>query len=226
MIERRIYVACLAAYNNGVLHGRWIDATTDADEMQEAVWKMLKKSPYPNIQREDYACLNCRGQWSGTFRKDMQDRQGTHASRECPHCGSKNIEVVTDPYPSAEEFAIHDSEGLGTIGEYTSLAEIAEIVEFFEACDDAGMPDDLPPALLSHTCGDLQYAKTLAEEGYRGVHEKFEDYAADLFDEIHEIPASIAPYIDYEKWARDLILGGDYFTLDIDSGEAVFDNHV
>jgi hypothetical protein len=24
----RIYVACLAAYNNGCLHGRWIDATT------------------------------------------------------------------------------------------------------------------------------------------------------------------------------------------------------
>ena len=24
----RIYVACLAAYNNGRLHGRWIDATT------------------------------------------------------------------------------------------------------------------------------------------------------------------------------------------------------
>jgi Antirestriction protein (ArdA) len=25
--EYRIYVACLAAYNNGYLHGKWIDAT-------------------------------------------------------------------------------------------------------------------------------------------------------------------------------------------------------
>jgi antirestriction protein len=25
--EPRIYVACLAAYNNGNLHGAWIDAT-------------------------------------------------------------------------------------------------------------------------------------------------------------------------------------------------------
>ena len=24
--EPRIYVACLAAYNNGILHGAWIDA--------------------------------------------------------------------------------------------------------------------------------------------------------------------------------------------------------
>ena len=27
----RIYVACLAAYNNGYLHGVWIDADQDAD---------------------------------------------------------------------------------------------------------------------------------------------------------------------------------------------------
>ena len=32
----RIYVACLAAYNNGCLHGRWIDVTTP-DEIWDAV---------------------------------------------------------------------------------------------------------------------------------------------------------------------------------------------
>lgn len=25
----RFYAACLASYNNGVLHGRWIDASSD-----------------------------------------------------------------------------------------------------------------------------------------------------------------------------------------------------
>lgn len=30
MSDNRIYVACLASYNNGVLHGKWIDATADA----------------------------------------------------------------------------------------------------------------------------------------------------------------------------------------------------
>lgn len=43
--EIRIYVADLAAYNNGKLHGVWIDATLDIDEMNEAVAKMLKASP-------------------------------------------------------------------------------------------------------------------------------------------------------------------------------------
>lgn len=43
----RIYVACLAAYNNGQLHGEWIDAAQDADDIKAAVAEMLKKSPQP-----------------------------------------------------------------------------------------------------------------------------------------------------------------------------------
>jgi len=42
----RIYVACLAAYNNGRLHGRWIDAT-DPHAVWEQVRAMLAESPEP-----------------------------------------------------------------------------------------------------------------------------------------------------------------------------------
>lgn len=38
----KIYVACLAAYNNGILHGRWIDADQDADEIRAGIAEMLK----------------------------------------------------------------------------------------------------------------------------------------------------------------------------------------
>ena len=41
----RIYVADLAAYNNGKLHGVWINATDDLDDIQEQVNKMLAGSP-------------------------------------------------------------------------------------------------------------------------------------------------------------------------------------
>ena len=41
----KFYAADLAAYNSGRLHGVWIDATSDADEMQESVDKMLAASP-------------------------------------------------------------------------------------------------------------------------------------------------------------------------------------
>ncbi len=41
--EIRIYVACLAAYNGSRLHGVWIDATGELDEIQEQVNVMLKE---------------------------------------------------------------------------------------------------------------------------------------------------------------------------------------
>jgi antirestriction protein len=46
----RIYVACLAAYNNGMLHGAWIDATADAWAMWAQVEAMLSRSPMPDAE--------------------------------------------------------------------------------------------------------------------------------------------------------------------------------
>lgn len=45
----RIYVACLAAYNSGCLHGCWIDATS-TDEIMAEVRAMLAASPIPNAE--------------------------------------------------------------------------------------------------------------------------------------------------------------------------------
>jgi len=51
--EIRIYVACLAAYNNGILHGAWIDATQDEDAIRYAIHDMLEVSPIESA--EEYA---------------------------------------------------------------------------------------------------------------------------------------------------------------------------
>ncbi len=58
-ITPRIYVACLAAYNNGKLHGRWIDANQDADAIHEEIQDMLKNSPEPFA--EEYAIHDYEG---------------------------------------------------------------------------------------------------------------------------------------------------------------------
>jgi antirestriction protein len=42
----RIYVACLAAYNSGLLHGAWIEVE-DEDAVWAAIRAMLKASPDP-----------------------------------------------------------------------------------------------------------------------------------------------------------------------------------
>lgn len=41
----KIYVACLAAYNSGYLHGIWCDATQDEDGIYKDIYDMLAKSP-------------------------------------------------------------------------------------------------------------------------------------------------------------------------------------
>ncbi len=41
----KIYVACLAAYNNGFLHGQWIDANQEAEAIHSEIEDMLTQSP-------------------------------------------------------------------------------------------------------------------------------------------------------------------------------------
>ena len=57
--EIRIYVADLAAYNNGILHGIWIDATDDVDDIQDQINKMLAESPEEFA--EEYAIHDYEG---------------------------------------------------------------------------------------------------------------------------------------------------------------------
>lgn len=47
----RIYVACLAAYNSGILHGTWIDATQDPWSIWDDVRAMLAASPIAGAEK-------------------------------------------------------------------------------------------------------------------------------------------------------------------------------
>lgn len=49
-LEPKIYVACLAAYNSGILHGAWIDATQGIDTIRESVNAVLSSSPIPHAE--------------------------------------------------------------------------------------------------------------------------------------------------------------------------------
>lgn len=41
----QIYVASLTDYNNGILHGTWLEAAVEPDELQAGITAMLKESP-------------------------------------------------------------------------------------------------------------------------------------------------------------------------------------
>lgn len=56
--EPAIYVACLAAYNNGTLHGEWINLAQDIEDVWKDIRRILKNSPEPDAEEwaiHDYA---------------------------------------------------------------------------------------------------------------------------------------------------------------------------
>ena len=152
----KIYVACLAAYNAGILHGEWIDASQEIDEIWNELRSMLASSPVEN----------------------------------------------------AEEWAIHDYEGFGSLrlSEYEGIESAHELACFIEENGEFGAE------LLSHFCGDLDDAKT-ALENYMGCYERLADYARELTEDSIEIPKSLEFYIDYEAMGKDMEMSGDVFTI-------------
>lgn len=57
--QPRIYVACLAAYNNGYLHGAWINAAQEPWAIYDAVRIMLAASPVE--EAEEWAIHDYEG---------------------------------------------------------------------------------------------------------------------------------------------------------------------
>lgn len=211
----RFYAACLASYNNGVLHGAWIDAESDVDAMQEQVNAMLRKSRFPNVTVE---CPDC----DATGLRYDGNSATEYACDTCKGAGE---------VPSAEEFAIHDSEGLPrSMGEYCGLQAIADYVEFVEAVEEATGRDgeeaeELARAMLDNW-HDADSAKSELDN-FCGVYDSFREYADESADEAiachsadGEAPQFLINYFDYESYARDL--SHEMTALDLSDGVAVF----
>jgi antirestriction protein len=58
-LQPRIYVACLAAYNCGRLHGEWIEADQDPWQIYAEISRMLRESPVADA--EEYAIHDYEG---------------------------------------------------------------------------------------------------------------------------------------------------------------------
>lgn len=49
-VTPKVWIGCLAAYNAGRLHGEWVDAAVDEDEIWEAQKRVLASSPVPGAE--------------------------------------------------------------------------------------------------------------------------------------------------------------------------------
>ena len=116
----RIYVACIAAYNNGCLHGRWITATTP-DAIRTRVHAMLAASPIPDA--EEWAIHDYEGFHGANLSEytsfetvcelaDFIEEHGELGSKVLSHFGDD----LTEARAAFDEYA----------GEYLSAADFAE----------------------------------------------------------------------------------------------------
>lgn len=112
----------------------------------------------------------------------------------------------------AEEWAVHDYEGFGEISlsEWPDIARVSKISGLIEEHGDAYS--------LWYSTQDAQNLEIeeLEErflEQWQGAHESkeaFADYFLDSTGQLQEIPEFARRYFDFEAYARDLELSGDY----------------
>ena len=169
----QIYVADLAAYNQGVLHGAWIDATQDSEDIEAEIQEILSKSPVPD----------------------------------------------------AEEFAIHDYEGFGSLrlSEFEPIEKVSQVAKLIEE------HGTMFAELVGHFGGAryIDEAIEAMEERYQGAHKSLEDWAYEYAKDTGlECAEPYVNYIDWERFARDAEMGGDIFTIETDDGMVhVFSGH-
>lgn len=202
----QIYAACLASYNNGRLHGRWIDAALGADHMRDEIAAMLRESPYPNVHVE---CPDCGGMGhKSTGYKEQRAR--------CGACNGKGT------VPSAEEYAIHDYDGIpSSWGEHPDIDKLAA---YCEAMDELSSEEEREGfALWAEEHGDKAGDVDAFRDAYNGCWPSFRDYAENLAEEIGAVnPDATWPNncIDWERAARELAM--DYTTHGGTHGVHVF----
>lgn len=164
----RIYVASLSDYNAGTLHGEWIDATQELDDIWAEINAMLAASPEARI------CQMCGGQ--------LSDGHGDQGAKNWVHhveTGGRGGKCTT-PFPgNAEEWAIHDYDNFGslasTLGEYPSIEKVQEIATAIEESDNA----DALTAWLENDSSNIERIEEFADQ-FQGEYESESAYAQEF----------------------------------------------
>ena len=143
-----IYVACLAAYNNGKLHGAWIDATQEPDDIMGEVQTMLKASPEPDAEEwaihdyEGFYSINI-SEWEGFEQvhayADFIEEHGQLGADVYSYYGDleEAIEALTDRYAGcyksigdyAEELTSHTTQIPDNLAYYIDYERMARDME-------------------------------------------------------------------------------------------------
>lgn len=133
----RMYVACLASYNEGVLHGAWIDLDgKDAADIQAEIDAMLAASPVPGA--EEWAAHDWEGLDFGEYPslEEVADYVETMVELD-DHEQAAFLAFTDNMGPHDGASLEHFREAF--IGEYNSVEDYAQ-----QYIDDVGLLSDVP----------------------------------------------------------------------------------
>ena len=129
--EIRVYVACLASYNNGKLHGVWIDALEDIDDIQGHINDMLKNSTEPDS--EEWAIHDYEG--FGAYSVSEYEDIGTVHEIACfiddyPEIAAELVNHFGGHIDDAKKAAEENYSGCYTsLGDYAREIDISDVSE-------------------------------------------------------------------------------------------------
>lgn len=171
----QIYVADLAAYNAGRLHGRWLDANQDVGELEDAIAGVLATSPVPGAEEwaihdyDGFAGLRLDEHESLQTISRLADGLAAHGPAFAAlanwlgteEASSENFEnYYRGSWPQLEDYA---EELLRDLGVYDLVEQLPGWALPYVQVDAAGFARDL------RLGGDI-YAVTDTSRGDQQVH--------------------------------------------------------
>jgi antirestriction protein len=119
-----VYIACLSAYNNGYLHGAWVDASEGIEHVKECIKEILSSSPVAE-ECEEWAIHDFQG--FGNYKVDEYHNldelcEVAEFLKECDKFPAEVVSWLIDDYgiEGAKEKMEDDY-----IGEFDSCTDLA-----------------------------------------------------------------------------------------------------
>lgn len=151
MSNPRIYVACLASYNNGRLHGGWIDAAQSKDEIWSEIEEILESSPTPSAE-----------EWAVHDYEDMPDL-GEHPDLDDIAMVGELVERYGISAVKAFSEAVSD-DFFGFEGAYLGIFDSEEDFAM-QYAEDVSLLSDVPESLKMYFDWEA-FARDLFIDGY------------------------------------------------------------
>lgn len=143
----RIYVACLAAYNSGRLHGEWIDADQEAEAIWAEIQTMLESSPEPDAEEwaihgyENFGGLSIDENESIERVAQLAQLIAKHGYAYACYADHKGIEYATAEGFLEDYCGEYDSEAAYAEEYFTENNEIPDYLQMY--IDWQRVADDL-----------------------------------------------------------------------------------